>query len=132
MSVREETGTVDVGAVDEFEPGTVRIVLAGGRQIGVIKWHDGALYAVDNRCPHQAGPLCRGPLSPWLGAKPGAPGELVVDENRPVIACAWHRWEFDIATGCSVWDERYKVRTYPVEVVGERVLVTMRRRPRNG
>ena len=88
--------SVDVGAAGEFADRTVRVVRAGGREIGVVRW-DGRFYALSNVCVHQNGPVCSGILSARLTA--GAPGGMQLDEATPVIACPWHGWESRCAHG---------------------------------
>jgi nitrite reductase/ring-hydroxylating ferredoxin subunit len=53
----------------------------------------------------------------------GAVGRLDVDEATPVIACPWHGWEFELASGCSLADPQYRVAVYPVSVVGDRLMI---------
>jgi len=87
-----------VAPVSEFPPGERRIIKVGGRSIGVFRVRD-RFYAVRNRCPHQGGPLCVGHI---LGdATADEPGRAVVSENPLRIACPWHGWEYDLATGQS-------------------------------
>lgn len=81
-----------------FAPGTRRIVTVGGRSIGVFRVGD-RFFAVRNRCPHQGGPLCLGPV---LGeAAAAAPGEPAVSDSMLLLACPWHGWEYDLETGQS-------------------------------
>jgi nitrite reductase/ring-hydroxylating ferredoxin subunit len=64
----------------------------------------GAVFAVDNRCPHEGYALVQGDLS----------GE--------VLTCAWHNWKFRLSDGaCLLGGEG--VRTYPVEIRGSDVFV---------
>jgi Rieske [2Fe-2S] domain len=43
-------------------------------------------------------------------------GELVLDD-RVMLTCPWHAWEFDIKTGQSWWDPaKTRGRRFPVEV----------------
>jgi 3-phenylpropionate/trans-cinnamate dioxygenase ferredoxin subunit len=84
--------------VGELPPGERRIVDIGRRSIGVFHVGD-RFYAVRNRCPHQGGPLCVGHI---LGdAVAHVPGAAAVSENPLRIACPWHGWEYDLATGQS-------------------------------
>lgn len=117
---------VDVGPLEDFAQRSVRIVGVNGREIGIVRWDGDRVFALANRCPHQGGPLCRGALGPLLESSGDPLQALSVDEARPVLACAWHRWEFDVVTGRSVWDPRYRVRTYPATVVDGRVVVAVR------
>jgi nitrite reductase/ring-hydroxylating ferredoxin subunit len=59
----------------------------------------------------------------------GVPGEMAVDESRPVLVCPWHTWEYDLETGRSTTDARFRVRSYPVLVVDGEVFVDTGRRP---
>jgi nitrite reductase (NADH) small subunit len=119
-----DTGLVDVGAVEDFPEGKMRLVSVNGQEIGVLRWQ-GDLYAYRNVCPHQSGPLCEGSVGPRIVA--ASPGVPELDLEHAVIACPWHRCEFDIRTGISAWDSSYRVKTYPVVVQDDRVLVQRRK-----
>lgn len=87
-----------ISPISEFPPGERRIVSVGGRSIGVFRVDD-RFYGIRNRCPHQGGPLCVGHI---LGdAVAEVPGAAEVTENPLRIACPWHGWEYDLATGQS-------------------------------
>src|SRR5262249_59966721 len=98
-------------------------VEANGRQVGVVRVGD-RFHALRNICPHQSAPLCAGQVMPAIRA--GGVGELVADEGSLVVACPWHGWEFSIDDGCSAWDPKYRVRSYPVLVEDGRGKVKMR------
>lgn len=66
----------------------------------------GTLAAVDNVCPHRAGPLAEG----WI------------EDGK--IVCPWHAWGFDLKTGeCK--EERSSVRVYPLQQQGGELLVDL-------
>lgn len=111
---------VDVGACDEFEEGVARVVMASGRQLGVVRWR-GEVFAVRNICPHQLGPICGGHTMPLIA--PGDDGVARVHDDTLVIICPWHSWEFEARTGKATWSDRFKLKTYPAKVEGGRVLV---------
>jgi 3-phenylpropionate/trans-cinnamate dioxygenase ferredoxin subunit len=51
---------IDVAPADEFPPGSVKLVTAGpGVYVGVYNC-GGQLYAIEDRCSHDDGPLCEG------------------------------------------------------------------------
>ncbi len=103
-----------VGRVSELPPGTSKIVDAGGRSIGVFNVN-GRYYALLNRCPHQAAPLCRGAIKGM--AMPSAPGEYVWGREGEILRCPWHGWEFDITTGRSIFNpHKTRVRAYEVTI----------------
>lgn len=102
--------------VDEIPPGGRRIVEVASRSIGVFNV-GGEFFGLRNRCPHQGGPLCEGRL---LGAlEADRPGAFRWSANRRVLACPWHGWEFDVATGQSWCDPaRLRAARYEAAVVG--------------
>jgi nitrite reductase/ring-hydroxylating ferredoxin subunit len=105
---------VVVAPVDDFEPGDRRIISVGGRSIGVFRIGD-RFYAVRNRCPHQGGPLCLGRVSPF--ALSDGPGDFRMDDDSSLLACPWHGWEYDLATGQSfLGPGEPRVRSYDVSV----------------
>ena len=94
-------------ALDELPAGGVRLVKARGAQVAVFRTEDGALHAVDNRCPHEGYPLAQG-----------------ARKDR-VLTCQWHNFKFDLGTGaCLMGDE--DVRTFPVRVVDGEVQLDLR------
>ncbi len=57
------------------------IVVSGGRHGIAVFWHEGKVYAVDNRCPHMGFPLSRGSL------------------KEGILTCHWHHARFDLESG---------------------------------
>lgn len=110
MSAQRHT----IGKVCDIPPGSRKVVKVGGRSIGVFNV-DGRFYAVRNSCPHQGGPLC---LGPTMGLVTGdGPGQFNYERDGEILRCPWHGWEFDLATGRSVFDPtRTRVRSYEVEM----------------
>ena len=106
---------VVVSRVAEF-PATGRmIVTVGNRSIGVFRVDD-RFYAVRNRCPHQGGPLCTGHV--FRRAVADEPGRVRYTDDAPLIACPWHGWEYDLATGQSFMGAgQPRVKSYDVSVV---------------
>ena len=48
---------------------------------------------------------------------PPKPGEIIWERDGQILRCPWHGWEFDIASGRSVFNpHRLRVRTYDVTV----------------
>ena len=92
---------LEVCRLDEFPPGTVRIVpIAGFLSIGVYNC-GGELYALEDRCSHDDGPLCEGDF----------------DCDDKVATCPRHGARFDITSGQPLSLPAYlPVDTYPVRV----------------
>lgn len=110
-----------VGTVDDIPPGSRKVILVNGREIGVFNVN-GEYFAVLNRCPHQGGPLCSGRQTGFLVAP--TPGDYQMSRSGEVIRCPWHGWEFDLRTGQS-WCEpaKVRVRKYDVSVESGETLV---------
>src|SRR5918911_1736031 len=103
-----------VGTIDEIPPGARKIVDAGGRSVGVFNVN-GEFFAILNRCPHQAGPLCKGRTSGLI--RSDTPGHYEYSRPGEILRCPWHGWEFDMRTGQSWFDPvQVRVRRYDVTV----------------
>jgi NAD(P)H-dependent nitrite reductase small subunit len=93
-----------VATRDEVPEGRGLVVLTGGRYIAVFNVA-GQLFAIDNRCAHEGASL----------------GDGFLEDT--CITCPWHGWRYDVRSGVCLSDPRYRVRTFPVQVVGEDILV---------
>jgi 3-phenylpropionate/trans-cinnamate dioxygenase ferredoxin subunit len=92
---------LDVAPADEFPPGSVKIVRAGMLAIGVFNC-DGELFAIEDRCSHDDGPLAEGDWEP----------------DDCIVVCPRHGSRFDIRTGRPLTLPAFEpVDTYPVHVV---------------
>ena len=69
----------------EVTEGRVKSATAG-RQTVALTHFNGTYAAMDNKCPHQGGPLGEGSI------------EMGVDE-KCWLRCPWHGWDFDPLTG---------------------------------
>ena len=100
---------LDVCPAEELPPGEVKIVRAGEIAIGVYN-ADGELYAIEDRCSHDDGPLAEGDWEP----------------EELVAICPRHGARFDIRTGKALSLPAYlPVETFPVSVVDGIVKVTV-------
>ena len=107
----------------ELRPGERIVCDFDGTSVGVFNV-GGRFHALHNRCPHKGGPLCRGPVTGTTSAT--SDFRHVYGREGEIIRCAWHGWEFEIETGCSLVDPRIRARTYRVEVEDGDVYVVIR------
>ena len=105
----ESTGYVRAVAADEMPEGMGRAVDVAGRWVAVFRV-EGAFYAIDNACPHMAGPLGAGPL------------------DGSVVTCPLHRWRIDVRTGRSPTNEHVRVACFETRVEDEWIWVRICRR----
>jgi 3-phenylpropionate/trans-cinnamate dioxygenase ferredoxin component len=100
MNEATTSTTVDVCPAEELSPGAQRIVQVGDRKIGVFN-ADGQLYAIEDRCSHDDGPLAEGPFDP----------------DRRTVECPRHGSLFDLESGRPKTLPAYlPVETFPVHV----------------
>jgi len=102
-----------VGTVSEIEPGSKKIVDAGGKSVGVYNV-GGQFYAIRNLCPHQSAGLCEGITTSFVTSD--YPGEYHFEREGEIVRCPWHFWEFDIKTGEMVVDPKTRTKVYDVSV----------------
>jgi len=97
---------VKVASLSELNPGSAKVIEVMGKTIALFNV-GGKIYATDNTCLHQGGPLGEGELM----------GEVIV--------CPWHQWEYNVRTGEVVGESSAKVLTYPVQVEGSDIKVAV-------
>jgi nitrite reductase/ring-hydroxylating ferredoxin subunit len=97
---------VKVASISELVPGSAKTVEVRGKTIALFNVQ-GTIYATDNTCLHQGGPLGEGELR----------GEVVI--------CPWHQWEYSVRTGEVVGNSSLKVDTYAVQVEGSDIKVAV-------
>jgi nitrite reductase/ring-hydroxylating ferredoxin subunit len=105
-------GHIRVGALDQLRARGCSVVTGGGHTIAVF-YHDGQVYAVDNRCPHMGFPLDRGSV------------------QDGILTCHWHHARFDLSSGGTFNPFADDVRTFPVSVIDGEVWVNPASPPRD-
>ena len=96
---------VEVASVDEVPEGKAKVVVAEGRPIALCNY-GGKIFAIDDVCTHDRGPLDQ--------------GELIGKE----IECPRHGARFDVTTGVATRLPAIRpVRTYPVHVTDGKISV---------
>jgi nitrite reductase/ring-hydroxylating ferredoxin subunit len=113
-------GAFAVCKAEQLPPGERVVVDLGGRSVGVFNV-DGRFYALHNRCPHRGGPLCLGPITGLTRATEDF-GYAYGDEGH-ILRCAWHGWEFEIATGRAIADAKMRAKAFRVTVEDGEVVV---------
>ena len=107
-----QSGMIEVGPLDHITPGQGRCVVADGRQIAVFRLRDGRVFALDNLCPHRAGPLSEGIVG--------------IDHTSRVeaVVCPFHAYKFSLIDGRGL-DTELHVRSYPIELRNGRIFVSL-------
>ncbi len=98
-------GWIRVGMLHELKA-KGKLVVSGRRAPLLVLYHNGAVHALDNRCPHMGFPLHRGTV------------------QDGILTCHWHHARFDLTSGCTfdLWAD--DVPTAAVEVRNGEVWVS--------
>jgi thiamine pyrophosphate-dependent acetolactate synthase large subunit-like protein/nitrite reductase/ring-hydroxylating ferredoxin subunit len=94
----------------ELPEGRVTTVTANHKGICLTHF-EGKFSGLDNRCPHQGGPLGEGSIENGL------------------LRCPWHGWDFDPCTGQSPGGHDDRIITYPIDIREDGVFVGIEAEP---
>jgi 3-phenylpropionate/trans-cinnamate dioxygenase ferredoxin component len=95
--------TIDICPLQELPPGAMRVVEWEDLEIAIVNCR-GELFAIEDRCSHDDGPLAEGELH----------------EDACAIECPRHGSLFDLRTGNPKSLPAYTpVETFPVRVEGD-------------
>jgi 3-phenylpropionate/trans-cinnamate dioxygenase ferredoxin subunit len=98
---------IEVCPLNELPPGAMRLVEFEELEIGVFNCA-GTVYAIEDRCSHDDGPLVEGEL----------------DQDECTIECPRHGSLFDLKTGKPLTLPAYvPVETFPVLIEDETIKV---------
>ena len=86
-----------VARLDDLKPSRGRVVRAGAIEVALFRV-DEHVYALENKCVHNGGPLGEG------------------DCEDGYAICPWHGWRYDLATGASPLNPLVRLATYPAWV----------------
>ena len=81
--------------------------VTAGHQVLCLSHFEGKYSALDNRCPHQGGPLGEGSI------------------ERGLLRCPWHGWEFHPCSGIPPGGFNDSIQTFEVKVEGDSILVAI-------
>lgn len=85
--------------ITAFPEGAGRRYEVEGKELAVFRLTDERFFAVENKCPHQGGMLCRGSI-----------------KNVCQVSCPNHGWTFDLGTGKNVQDTGDDIQSFPVVI----------------
>jgi nitrite reductase/ring-hydroxylating ferredoxin subunit len=95
---------VKVARLADLPPDSLTEVFVGGEPYAICNL-GGEVHALSGICPHEGGPLGQGQI------------------HDGCVVCPYHLWEFDCRTGAFDLDPSSGVKTYPVKVEGDDILI---------
>lgn len=98
-----ESKWVSVGSVQDIPSQGARVVTTPVGRIAVFKTEQGSVYALEDRCPHENGPLSQGIVH----------GECVT--------CPLHNWVIALDSGLVQGADEGSVRTVTVRLDGDEI-----------
>ena len=96
---------VKIGTIADIPMRGARCVKNGETTIAIFRTADSRLFAIEDKCPHRNGPLSQG----------------IVHEG--CVTCPLHNWVISLETGKAQGADEGSVRTWPVRLDGETVLI---------
>lgn len=90
----------------QLKAGRVMVVTADHKELALTRY-DGQIAALDNKCPHQGGPLGEGSI------------------EKGLLRCPWHGWDFHPTTGKPPGGYDDGVATYKVKLEAGAVYVAI-------
>lgn len=97
------------------------VVSVEGVTIGIYKFN-GRYFAYENECAHEGGPVVEGLIVGDVVCKISPEGRRLGEyfsETKMDIVCPWHGVPYDLETGISRSDERFKLVAHEVIVEGD-------------
>lgn len=99
------TNWIDIAALDDIPRRGARIVKTRQGCVAVFRTAGDSVFALDNACPHKAGPLAEGIV------------------HGTSVTCPLHNWVISLETGEAQGADEGQVQTYPARVENDRILL---------
>ncbi|MEL6203717.1 MAG: nitrite reductase small subunit NirD [Pseudomonadota bacterium] len=99
------TTWIDIGPLDAIPLRGARKVTTAHGCVAVFRTAADEVYALDNACPHKAGPLAEG-----------------IVHNR-AVTCPLHNWVISLESGEVLGSDEGQVATFPARVEAGRILL---------
>ena len=96
---------IDIAALSDIPVRGARVVKTHAGCVAVFRTASDQVFALDNTCPHKAGPLAEG---------------LV---HGAAVTCHLHNWVISLETGLVQGADEGEVATYPARVENGRILL---------
>ena len=99
------TDWIDIASLEDVPQRGARMVKTALGCVAVFRTGADEVYALDNACPHKAGPLAEGIV------------------HGTSVTCPLHNWVISLDTGEAQGADEGRVGTYPARVENGRILL---------
>ncbi|GGX38932.1 tRNA-(guanine-N1)-methyltransferase [Tateyamaria omphalii] len=96
---------IDIGALEDVPLRGARMIKTPMGCVAVFRTSENEVFALDNACPHKAGPLAEGIV------------------HGKSVTCPLHNWVISLETGEAQGADEGRVATYQARVENERILL---------
>lgn len=96
---------IDIAALSEIPKRGARVVKTAEGCVAVFRTGEDEVFALNNACPHKAGPLAEGIV------------------HGKSVTCPLHNWVISLETGQAQGEDEGQVTTYPARVENGRILL---------
>jgi nitrite reductase (NADH) small subunit len=96
---------VDIGALDAIPVRGARVVKTPVGCVAVFRTAEGEAYAIEDTCPHKAGPLSQGIV------------------HGKAVTCPLHNWVISLETGKAQGADEGQVKTFALKIADGRLLI---------
>jgi nitrite reductase (NADH) small subunit len=98
---------LDIGSIDDIPRRGARCVNTLQGRIGVFRTYDDRILAIEDHCPHKAGPLSQGIV------------------HGAAVTCPLHNWTISLETGEALGADKGAVKTVRVRVENGRIALAL-------
>ena len=96
-----------IGSIEDIPRRGARCVATPRGRIAVFRTADDRVFAMEDRCPHQGGPLSQGIV------------------HGAAVTCPLHNWVISLETGCALGADEGQARTIPVKLEGGDLFISL-------
>lgn len=96
---------IDIAALEDIPQLGARVVKTSAGCVAVFRTAEDEVFAINNACPHKAGPLAEGIV------------------HGKSVTCPLHNWVISLETGEAQGEDSGRVATYPARVEAGRIFL---------
>ena len=98
---------IAIGRIEDIPQRGARCVNTAFGRIAVFRTAENEVFAIDDRCPHKAGPLSEGIV------------------HGRAVTCPLHNMVISLESGSALGADEGEVQTYPVQVEDGRLFIAL-------